>query len=247
MVAICVNGCQVAPPSAASAEAPGAVARRLVSERRSVVIVTSQSSLGNWATQNFSINSAPGNADGGSAAPISNDGYFLTADHVLATAAERNIFVIYGRVGNNKVRKARIVWRSPGEDLAILHIPLETPNYYQWSAADSWLPIGTNVIHGGVVSGEKTGPGELRTNLAPERSFTGSRRFKIGIPLKPGDSGGPLVDARGNLIGINSAVAFLVPIKKAMFLYSEGTRPSLRSVQKIIDRDRKARSSGSSS
>jgi hypothetical protein len=83
----------------------------------------------------------------------------------------------------------------------------------------------------------------MATSLPPENRFTGGRRFKIDIPLQPGDSGGPVVNAHGDLIGINSAIEFLVPIDTAFFIDSEGSRPNTRRIDDLIKRDR-ARNSG---
>jgi hypothetical protein len=94
-----------------------------------------------------------------------------------------------------------------------------------------------------MATGHRTEPGKLRTPLAPERAFTGNRPFKIDIPLQPGDSGGPVVDAYGNLVGINSAVEFLIPLETAIFIDSEGNRPNTRKIAGIINRDRKSRNS----
>lgn len=230
---------QEAPP--ASQEMPGAMARQIVTERLSAVVVTQRDELGSWVNQRFSISKAPGDADGGSAAPITEDGYFLTADHVLARSTNRNVFVIYGSGGRIVTSKARIVWRSYADDLALLHIPLKTPYFYNWTPPDRWLSPGHALIHGGMATGFRTAPGKLRTPLAPEGSFTGNRRFKIDIPLQPGDSGGPVVDARGNLIGINSAVEYLIPLETAIFIDSEGNRPNTGKIAGIIQKDRNRR------
>jgi S1-C subfamily serine protease len=236
-----ICACQMAPPPPATREIPGAVERQLVRERLSAVVVTQRDHLGAWAKRKFSIENAPEDADGGSATPITHDGYFLTADHVLATAPGRNVFVIYGRGGDIVLSKARVVWRSAPDDLAILHIPISTPFHYQWSAPDRWLTSGARVIHGGMATGLESEPGKLSTDLSPESRFTGNRRFKIDIPLRPGDSGGPVIDASGKLIGINSAVEYLIPMETAIFLDSEGNRPSLRFLNKIIAEDRRRR------
>jgi S1-C subfamily serine protease len=233
----------IAPPLSVGAPIPGEVARQVVRERLSAVVVTSRSELGGWVRQRFSASSAPGDADGGSAAPITHDGYFLTADHVLDRSDNRNVFVIYGSGGRIVTSKARIVWRSFSDDLALLHIPLKTPYHYKWTPPNQWLSSGHGIIHGGMATGHRYQPGKLRTPLAPESAFTGNRPFKIDIPLQPGDSGGPVVDAYGNLVGINSAVEFLIPLETAIFIDSEGNRPNTRKIASIIDRDRKNQNS----
>ena len=230
------QACSVSPPP--DQVAPGRMTRQIVAERVSAVVVTDRSSLDHWVNRNFVSSQAPGDADGGSAAPITADGYFLTADHVLSRMAGRHVFLIYGQGGRLVPTKARVVWRSEGDDLALLHIPVKTPYHYQWTPPDRWLAAGNVVIHGGISTGFKSGDGKLGTALAPEGAFTRSRSFKIDIPLQPGDSGGPVVDAYGRLVGINSAVEFLVPMETAFFIDSEGNRPNTRSIDALIQKDR---------
>lgn len=240
LAALTVQACSVAPPP--DSTIPGPAARKLVLQRVSAVIVTDRSNLRNWVKRGFPMSQAPGDADGGSATPIAPDGYFLTADHVLARMDGRNVFVIHGVGGRLTPYQARVVWRSEGADLALLHIPASTPYHYRFTDPGRWLPIGTPVIHGGIATGFKSDPGKLGTSLPPERAFTGTRKFKIDIPLQPGDSGGPVVDAYGGLIGINSAVEFLVPMETAFFVDSEASRPNTRMIESLIAADRVARS-----
>jgi len=232
------TACVIAPGPATDPVVPGPMARQIMLERVSAVIVTTRDDVDRWVANRFTGRNEPGDADGGSAAPISPDGYFLTADHVLANAPGRNIFVLYGRGGRLATHKARIVWRSPSSDLAMLHIDTDTPFFYQWTPSDRWLGSGHHVIHGGIATGFKSPVGKLRTPLAPEGWLTGARRFKIDIPLKPGDSGGPVLDAYGGLVGINSAVEFIIPMETAIFVDSEGNRPSVRQIDAIVRRDR---------
>lgn len=218
---------------------PGAGTRQVVDERVSAVMVAARESIQDWADQRFPKMYSKEDVDGGSAAPIAADGYFLTADHVLARVGNgRNAFVLYGLGGNLVTAKARVVWRSSGTDLALLHVPLPTPHFYYWTPPQRWLPEGTWVIHGGIATGRKSPPGKLATTLGPERWLTGARRFKLDFQLAPGDSGGPVVDANGRLIGINSAVDFLVPIETPIFMESEGNRPNIRQLGELIQRDR---------
>jgi S1-C subfamily serine protease len=227
-----------AVPPEALPIAPNSMTRQLVAERSSAIVVTSGSNLNNWVGRDFSVVHAPKDADGGSATPISADGYFLTADHVLAKMAGRNVFILYGKRGSLVPYLARVVWRSHRSDLALLHIPVATPYFYQWTPPESWLPSETCLLHGGISTGSKFVDGKLATALAPEGAFTGARSFKMDLPLQPGDSGGPVVDAYGRLVGINSAVEFLVPMETAFFLSSEGNRPSVRMINSLMEKDR---------
>jgi len=230
------QSCAVAPPP--ERVSANAATRQIMLERVSAVVVTGRKDLNNWVNRDFSTSQAPKDADGGSAAPITEDGYFLTADHVLARMAGRNVFLIYGQGGKLAPVKARVVWRCESSDLALLHVPLKTPYFYHWSPPERWLPVGTTIIHGGIATGLKLPEGKLSTSLSPEKPFTGTRSFKMDIPLQPGDSGGPVLDAYGNLVGINSAVEFLVPLETAFFIDSEGNRPNVRKINAIIQNDR---------
>jgi S1-C subfamily serine protease len=212
--------------------------RQIVAERVSAVVVTDQADLSSWVGKNFVSSQAPEDADGGSAAPIAPDGYFLTADHVLSRIDGRNVFIIYGQGSRLTQARARVVWRSAADDLALLHIPAKTPYFYRWTAPERWLPAGNQVVHGGIATGFKSGEGVLGTSLGPEGPFTGNRVFKMDIPLQPGDSGGPVVDAHGALVGINSAVEFLVPMETAFFVDSEGNRPNTRKIDQLVQSDR---------
>lgn len=231
-----VQGCAVVP--APDPKTPGPEVRRAVIRRSSAVIVTDRNNLTRWVNRGFSKSNSPGDADGGSATPISEDGYFLTADHVLARVDGRNVFVLYSESGRLIPHKARVIWRDSSADLAMLHIPVPTPNHYRWSNPARWLPIGTTVMHGGIATGLKSPAGKLGTPIPPDGILATNHKFKIDIPLEPGDSGGPVVDAYGDLIGINSAVEYLIPMETAFFVDSEANRPNIRMIETLMQKDR---------
>ena len=231
-----MQSCSVAPSP--NQTPPGRAARQIVAERVSAVVVTNRDSLAGWLDHKLENAGSPGDSDGGSATPIAPDGYFLTADHVLERMEGRHVFLICGQGRRLTLTKARVVWRSESSDLALLHIPVKTPYYYHWTSPHDWLPAGSRIIHGGIATGRSSGDGKLSTQLAPEGVFTRTRKFKIDIPLQPGDSGGPVVDAQGHLVGINSAVEFLVPLETAFFIDSEGSRPNTGKIDALIQRDR---------
>jgi S1-C subfamily serine protease len=228
-------------PPAPDPKIPGPDVKRMVMARSAAVLVTESPFIGRWVKRNFTTVHSPDEADGGSAAPITADGYFLTADHVLAREKGRNVFVLVGRGGRLAPYRARVVWRSPKADLALLHVEVQVGvlDYYHWTPEDRWLPAGTPVVHGGLATGPRSGWGRLGSSIPPEKNFSGYRTFKIDIPLQPGDSGGAVVDAYGRLVGINSAVEFLVPMETAFFIDSEGKRPHLGELERVIAEDRR--------
>jgi carbon-monoxide dehydrogenase large subunit len=187
MAAACIVSSCAVPPLADS-RVPGPEVKRMAVRRVSAVIVTERGDLRNWVNEGFSEHRSPGDADGGSAAPISPDGYFLTADHVISGMAERNVFVLHGSGGRLVPSQARVVWRSKPGDLALLKISAKTPDYYRWSPPGKWLPVGTTVIHGGIATGLKgsgRGPFEsaiVRVGRSGKVSiFTGAMAMGQGL------------------------------------------------------------------
>ena len=180
----------------------------------------------------------PAHAEAGSATPVSSDGYFLSAHHVIEGYLDCTIFVWYG--GDSGWRKARLVWSDEAADLVLLHVDMKTSGHYRWSDPDEWLSAGMKVFHVGIATGSEMMVGKVLTDLRPEpRWGGGNRMFKMDLPLKPGDSGGAVLDRHGNLVGINSAVEYLVPMETAFFVDSEASRPNIRKIKDIIRLDRR--------
>lgn len=237
-----LTGCTPSPPAPLyNAPAPGKAVYRTAAQRFAAVIVSDRGDVDEWIGNHFSKKYAPKEADGGSAAPIAPDGYFITANHVLSAASERQVFVVIRRDGRLRAFPARIVWQGSAGDVAILHSDVETPNYYRWTPSDRWLPRGTAVMHAGISTGFSSSSGKLVSPLPPDGGFRSSHRIRHDIPLEPGDSGGPLVNKDGLLIGVNSAVEYLVPIETPFFIESEANRPNVRKIMSVIAKDRKQR------
>ncbi len=238
LAAASLSACSFTPPAPPpDPSPPGRAVIRQAAARLAAVVISGKDELSPWVESRFTQGRGPDDADGGSAIPISPDGYFMTADHVLARSVGRNVFVIHGQARALRANKARIVWRSASTDLALLHIPVETPRYFTWTSPDAWLPVGTPVFHSGIATGFDSEPGKLVSAIPPGRG--NATRFKHDIPLEPGDSGGAVIDARGQLVGVNSAVEFLVPLETAFFIESEANRPNVRALERLIEADRR--------
>jgi len=152
----------------------------------------------------------PGPSQGaGSGVIISPDGYIATNNHVIEGAAEDGIEVVL----NTKARyKAKLVGTDPTTDLAVIKIDAkdlqaaalgnsENVQVGEWVLAVG-NPLGlTSTVTAGIVSA-------LGRNIRIIQDSYGIEDFiQTDAAINPGNSGGALVNLRGELIGINTAIA----------------------------------------
>jgi len=142
----------------------------------------------------------------GSGVIVSENGYILTNNHVVADADELNVELPDGRTF-----KARVVGADPKTDVAVIKI--EEHNLPAVVVADSdKLRVGDIVF----AVGNPLGVGQTVTMgivSATGREVhllddvSGYENFiQTDAAINQGNSGGALVDAKGRLIGINSAI-----------------------------------------
>ncbi len=165
---------------------------------------------------------------GGSGFIISPDGLILTNKHVVSNASAS--YSVLTNDGNTYT--AKVLARDPSQDLAVLKINATNLPTVTLGNSDSLqlgqtaIAIGnalgqfSNTVSVGVVSGL----GRTVTATAPD---TGAQENISGViqtdaAINPGNSGGPLLDLRGEVIGIDTAVAsnaqnigFAIPINEA--------------------------------
>jgi len=163
---------------------------------------------------------------GGTGFIISSDGMILTNKHVvLDKEAEYTVLT-----NDGKKFPAKVLARDPTQDLAIIKI--EGGNFPVVKLGDSDnLQIGQTVITIGNVLGEFRNSvsvgvisGLGRTISASGGGFyeTIEDVIQTDAAINPGNSGGPLLNLKGEVIGINTAMAleaenigFALPINKA--------------------------------
>ena len=199
---------------------------------------------------------AKGESVYGSAVPITEDGYFLTAKHCLAGPSPRILVAAVIDGASVRVAKApyRVVWSAVPEDVdvALIHAPLRPFQRFTFAPADQ-LVVGRRVAAAGW-SGLKEGQAFsgmaagkiLKVSSVQEGADAFSWRvLDHDVPLDAGDSGGPLVDRYGRLAGVNcsastSLFSTLFGLQKRMWESYEGTAvmPGVAFLQTTIDRDR---------
>jgi serine protease Do len=139
----------------------------------------------------------------GSGVIVSNDGYILTNNHVIADATELTVTLSDGRE-----LKATVVGRDEKTDVAVIKVDAKNLPAVTFADSEEVL-VGDRVL----AIGNPFGLGQTVTTgivSATGRSLAMGLDYEDFIQtdaaINPGNSGGALVDMKGRLIGINTAI-----------------------------------------
>jgi putative serine protease PepD len=166
-----------------------------------------------------------GAADGiyggaGTGVIISDDGDVLTNDHVISGEGSVQVRLFDGRE-----LTADLVGSFPDADIALIRIrdaggltPAELGSSGEARVGDEVVAIGNALNLGGLPSVTE-GIISAKDRMIPMSEITVSSLLQTDAAINPGNSGGPLVNARGQVIGINTAIisgaqniGFAIPI-----------------------------------
>jgi Do/DeqQ family serine protease len=143
----------------------------------------------------------------GSGVIVSADGYIVTNNHVIQGAEKLTVVLNSPK----KEFSARVVGADAGSDLALLKIEasnlptISFANSDELAVGDWVLAVGnpfnlTSTVTAGIVSAKGRNI-NLMKNQFPIESF-----IQTDAAINPGNSGGALVNAKGELVGINTAI-----------------------------------------
>ncbi|HWP02014.1 MAG TPA: Do family serine endopeptidase [Gemmatimonadaceae bacterium] len=147
----------------------------------------------------------------GSGFIVSPDGYVLTNNHVVQGFDRVTVSLL-----DHRTFRARVVGRDPTTDVAVLKIdaqnlPVAALGDDEKVKIGEWVlaignPLGLDfTVTAGIVSAKGRGGPQLRSlNTDP---YAVTDFIQTDAAINPGNSGGPLVNIRGEVIGINSAIA----------------------------------------
>ncbi len=139
----------------------------------------------------------------GSGVIISQDGYIVTNNHVIANATQLQV-----TLNNNKTYDAELIGTDPNSDIALIKIDTDRDlPYLAFGDSDNikigeWvLAVGnpfdlTSTVTAGIVSAKARD-----LHMGRNQSF-----IQTDAAVNPGNSGGALVNTNGDLVGINTAI-----------------------------------------
>jgi Do/DeqQ family serine protease len=148
----------------------------------------------------------------GSGVIVSSEGYIVTNNHVIESASEIEVIL-----NDNTKYTAKLIGADPSTDLAVLKIegegfqPIPLGNSDDLHIGEWVLAVGnpfnlTSTVTAGIVSAKARNINLLsdrnRQDVVPIESF-----IQTDAAVNPGNSGGALVNTRGELVGINTAIA----------------------------------------
>jgi len=145
----------------------------------------------------------------GSGVIVSPDGYILTNNHVVEGAHELNV-----SLPDEREFKARLIGSDPSTDVAVIKIEAENLPVVTLADSDK-LRVGDVVFAVGnplgigqtVTMGIVSALGRNNLGLLDRENQAGYENFiQTDASINMGNSGGALVDAKGRLVGINTAI-----------------------------------------
>ena len=143
----------------------------------------------------------------GSGVIVSSDGYIITNNHVVADAVKTTI-----TLNDKREYNGTIIGTDPSADLALIKIDAKDLPYLEFDNSDNlrigeWvLAVGnpmnlTSTVTAGIISA-KARQLDLGSKGGSEECY-----LQTDAAVNSGNSGGALVNAKGRLVGINTAIA----------------------------------------
>src|SRR5881397_292040 len=139
----------------------------------------------------------------GSGVIVTNEGHIITNTHVVDQVDEIEV-----QLSDGRTEKARLVGADEQVDLAVLKI--DSPGVKPLKLADSdTVQAGDFVLAIGNPFGfeETVTDGIVSSKGRPNRTDVFGDLLQTNAAINPGNSGGPLINLRGEVIGINTAIA----------------------------------------
>jgi serine protease Do len=154
----------------------------------------------------------------GSGFIVTPNGYILTNNHVVTNSDRETIAdKVTVKMLDHRIFTAKVVGHDRTTDVAVIKIdgnnfPTVSLGNDVASRIGEWVlaignPLGLeNTVTAGIISAKGRSLAELM-NPTGNNQYAISDLIQTDAAINPGNSGGPLVNQRGEVIGINSAIA----------------------------------------
>src|SRR5213079_784389 len=139
----------------------------------------------------------------GSGVIVTNEGHIITNNHVVDQVDEIEV-----QLSDGQTRKARLIGADAQVDLAVLKIDSPSVKPLKLADSDTMQPGDFVLAIGNPFGFEETvTDGIISSKGRPNRSDFFGDLIQTNAAINPGNSGGPLINLRGEVIGINTAIA----------------------------------------
>jgi len=162
---------------------------------------------------------------------VDSRGYILTNSHVVNDGNAREVRVL---LDSGQTLTAQVLWNDPALDLAVLKVDATNLPVADLGDSDKLMvgevaiaignPLGLSferTVTAGIISG-------LNRSIAINEYNSIDGLIQTDASINPGNSGGPLLNAKGEVIGINTAkiqsgegLGFAIPINIAKPIVDE--------------------------
>jgi S1-C subfamily serine protease len=173
------------------------------------------------------VQGASGAMTTGSGFAIDNLQHIVTNDHILGPGEPQAVIIV---TPDGQRVAAQLIGRDPGSDIAVLRVPantglrpLELAPAGSTKVGEAVLAVGTPFGLSGTVTAGIVSALHREVRLS---NGTNQDAVQTDASINPGNSGGPLVNAKGQVVGVNTAIAtlptgastgigFAIPIEQA--------------------------------
>ena len=163
--------------------------------------------------------------------------FIVTNNHVAGDAEEMLVTLSDGR----QVKNGKVVGTDPKSDLAVVQvdadrlIPAKWGDSSELTKGDWIVAFGSPFGYVGSMTHGIVSALNRQTNANGGEGILGRYGYEnfiqVDAPINPGNSGGPLVNLRGEVVGINTAIAsrsggfqgigFAIPSNQAKYVYEQ--------------------------
>lgn len=145
--------------------------------------------------------------------PKRSGNYVVTNRHVIFDALPK-LDQIAIHLHDGRVLNPKRVWEDPYSDVAVMEIEATGVDSVRWGDSDK-LQIGNIVLASGspfglsqsVTMGIISARGRSSFGIGNKSSVINQDFLQTDAAINPGNSGGPLINLKGQLVGINTAIA----------------------------------------